>query len=181
MFSETYDFNPMRPTQTAIPKKEVYKSLIIDFLALTFIAFAPALAHLLSFPMYMLEPMRLMLIISLAHSTKTNSYLLAIFLPFFSFLVSGHPVFVKMLIITIELMVNVFLFYFILSRTKHLFGAIFSSIVISKVLCYLLYLVVFSWSFVVTEAAPFFLVVQLLTTLIFSGYIYFANRQKLKS
>ncbi len=167
----------MNTQAVAIPRNTLRKALIIDILALGFIYFTPSIAHLLNFPVYMLEPMRVMLILSLAHSTRQNSYLLALTLPLFSFLVSGHPEAVKMMIITAELTVNVFLFYLLADRMRNLFLAGLVSILGSKVLCYLAYLVVFSMAFVREESGTLFLVVQLITTLIFSGYLYFLSKK----
>lgn len=162
----------------SIPRKELLKALFIDILALAFIYFTPSIAHMFNFPVYMLEPMRVMLILSIAHSTRKNSYLLALTLPLFSFLVSGHPEPVKMMIITAELLVNVFLFYLIASRIRNLFLSGLLSIVISKAFCYLAYLVVFSAMFVREEAGAVFLLVQAITTLLFSGYLFIISKSK---
>jgi hypothetical protein len=170
----------MRTTLT-INRSKIRNSVLIDGLALAFIYFIPSLAHLVSLPVYMIEPMRVMLILSLAHSSKWNSYLLALTLPLFSYLVSGHPFFGKMVIITAELVVNVFLFYFLFSRLGKFFWSAFLSIVLSKLLAYLLYLVFFSFAFVIEESEVVFLSVQVLTTLIFSGYILFTRSSQIKS
>ncbi len=159
-----------------LSRKALVKALLIDMAALAFILLVPSLAHLFSFPVYMLEPMRVMVILSLAHSTRQNSYLLALALPAFSFLVSGHPEAVKMMIITAELVLNVFLFYLVAARTRNFFVSGLLSIAASKVFCYLAYLAFFSLAFVKEEAATVFLVVQLLTTLVFSGYLYVINK-----
>ncbi len=74
----------MATNLTAINTKGlISKSLIIDILGLTFIYFVPAISHLLSFPLYLVEPMRVMLIIAIAHTTKRNAYLIALTLPVF--------------------------------------------------------------------------------------------------
>jgi hypothetical protein len=153
------------------------KEALIDLAALTFIYFTPTLVHLLNFPVYMMEPMRIMLVISFAYSSKNNSFLLALSLPLFSFLVSGHPEFIKMMVITAELTLNVYLFYFLLGRRSGTFPAALLSIIASKLFCYLLYLAVFSWAFVRAEAAPVFLIVQALTTLVFSSYLYLSLKR----
>jgi hypothetical protein len=162
----------MKALTITLNRKEALKTALIDLSALALVYFTPTLVHLLNFPVYMLEPMRVMLIISFAYSAKRNSYLLALSLPLFSFLVSGHPEFLKMMVITAELTLNVYLFYFLLERRSGTFLAALLSIAGSKLFCYLLYLVVFSWAFVRAEAAPVFLLVQLLTTFIFSGYLF---------
>jgi hypothetical protein len=166
-------------TQVAsLSRKDLLKALLIDMAALAFILFTPSLAHFFSFPVYMLEPMRLMMILSIAHSSKKNSYLLALSLPLFSFLVSGHPEPVKMMIITAELTLNVFLFYFLAARIRNSFASAFLSILASKAFCYLAYLVIFSLAFVREEAGTVFLLVQALTTLIFSSYLFLALKNK---
>lgn len=164
-------------TQVAlIPRKELVKALLLDMMALAFIYFTPSIAHLLNFPVYMLEPMRVMLILSLAHSTRKNSYLLAFTLPLFSFLVSGHPEAVKMMIITSELVLNVFLFYLLAGKLRNLFVSGLLAILFSKAFCYLAYLVIFSAAFVREEAGTTFLLVQACTTLLFSGYLFIISK-----
>ena len=170
----------MRTVTQASMSRDWIRGILIDIAALAFIYFVPALAHLLNFPVYMIEPMRLMLILSLAHSTKKNSYLLALTLPLFSFLVSSHPAFGKMLIVTAELTLNVFLFYFLLARMKNGFVAMLLAIIASKATCYLLYLAFFPVSFFLVEAAPLFLGVQAAVTLIFSGYVFIFHRKNRK-
>jgi hypothetical protein len=168
----------MKSISTALRSKEAIINLSLDTFALAFILFMPAIAHLISFPIYMIEPMRLMLIISLAHGTKNNSYFLALSLPLFSFLVSGHPFFFKMLIITGELTLNVLLFYVLRSRIKNIFVSLFSAIIISKLACYLAYLVFFSRAFVLEESSLSFILVQLATTLVFSAYVYYFEKRQ---
>jgi len=79
------------------------KSLALDFIALAIIYFIPTLTHLFSFPLYYIEPMRIMVILAIAHTTKRNAYLLALTLPLFSLLVSGHPILYKSLLMSVEL------------------------------------------------------------------------------
>jgi hypothetical protein len=161
----------MNSTGSLSLTKNSLSGIIIDIVALAFIYFAPTLAHLFSFPVYMIEPMRLMLILSIVHSGKKNTLILALTLPLFSFIVTSHPVFLKMIIITCELVANTLLFYFFYRKLQP-FWAMFLAIITSKILCYLLYLVFFPVSFVIAEADPLFLGVQMATTLIFSGYVF---------
>jgi len=151
-------------------KSGITKGFILDFIAVAFIYFIPSLTHLINLPVYLIEPMRLMLILSMVHSGRFNSLLLAMTLPLFSFLVSAHPAAGKMLIITAELVLNVFLFYFFLGRFKRPFFAMISSIILSKLMAYALYFVFFSMVFVRSEAEISFLLIQLITTILFSSY-----------
>jgi len=168
----------MKAMTTSIWTPRSMVTLILDTGALLFIYFIPALVHYLSVPVYMIEPMRLMLILAIAHTHRYNALVLALTLPAFSFLVSGHPAFLKMLIITGELALNVAIFYLLVNRIRNFFATMFLSILLSKMACYAAYALVFSMAFVREEAAPLFLIVQLFTTAIFSIYISltFKNR-----
>lgn len=162
----------MKSYATVVPTKELLKTVCIDTVALAFIYFTPSIAHLIAFPVYMIEPMRIMVILSIAHSTRRNSYLLALTLPFFSYITTAHPEFFKMLIITAELILNVFLFYGLNSRMKNTFLSMITAIITSKVVCYLMYLIFFSIAFVRNEADVLFLFVQFITTIVFSSYLF---------
>ena len=87
------------------------KEYALDFLAIAFIYFIPSISHLFSFPVYLFEPMRIMLILCVAHSSKKNAYLIALTLPVFSFIISSHPSLLKTAIMTAELTLNMFLFF----------------------------------------------------------------------
>ena len=87
------------------------KSIVLDIFALAFIYFVPTISHLLNIPLYLIEPMRIMLILAIVHTSKKNAYIIALTLPLFSFLVSAHPNIFKVLLITAELVLNVWLFF----------------------------------------------------------------------
>jgi hypothetical protein len=154
------------------------RSVVLNLFALALIYFLPAISHLVGFPLYLLEPMRIMLILAIAHTSQRNAYMLALTLPLFSFMVSAHPSFLKMMLITAELVLNVWLFYFILKMAKNHFAAMLSSIIISKVIYYgikflLISFVMLSGSLVSTP-----LYIQLITSVVFSGYVFFIFRNK---
>ena len=99
----------------------------------------PTLSHLTSLPLYRFEPMRCVLLFNLLLTgSKTNSYIMALSLPLFSFFVGGHPVFVKALLMAVELSANIFLFNLISSKVKNTAGAMFIAIIASKALYYLI-------------------------------------------
>ena len=153
------------------------KTLAIDFFALLAIYFVPVLSHLTALPIYFIEPMRIMLILALAHTTKRNSYLIALTLPVFSFLVSAHPSLVKSLLMSFELGLNIWLFYFIAKRVSNNFVSMFASIAASKIFFYgvkftLVGLALWSSSLVTIP-----ILMQLVMTIILSVYIYFALRK----
>jgi hypothetical protein len=166
----------MNSLNLSINRKETLITSLLNVMALAFIYFTPALSHVLNLPIYLIEPMRLMLILALVHTNKRNAYLLAFTLPMFSFMVSGHPVFAKMLLISFELALNVFLFYFISKRSRSVLFAALGSIIFSKAAYYLvkfglLQLLLLNGKLVST---PLF--IQLITTLIFSFYCYLILR-----
>ena len=152
--------------------------VMFDVVVIAILVAATATAHLLPFPLYYLEPMRLMLVLAMVHTTRTNSYLLAMVLPLLSWAVSGHPEPVKALIITVELVSNVAVYYWMITRLQKPFAAMLISIILAKFLCYLLYWPVFSVAFMVAESGWDFLAMQLLVTLILSGYAAMILRRK---
>jgi hypothetical protein len=155
-----------------------YKTAITDIAALVFVGIVPAASHLFKFPVYYIEPMRVMLILSLLYSSRWNAYILAIVLPLFSFLVSGHPAPLKMSIIMAELVLNAWLFLFFYQKTRKPFLSTFSSIIISKIFCYSMYLVVFSMAFVKDEAEMTFIFAQVILTLFLSSLVWFISNRR---
>lgn len=158
-----------------------YRTAITDIAALVFVGLVPAASHLFKFPVYYIEPMRVMVVLALLYSSRWNAYALAIVLPLFSFLVSGHPAPIKMMIIMAELLVNAWLFLYFYKKSRKPFLSAFGSILISKVFCYAMYFVVFSMAFVKAEAETTFLIAQMTLTILLSGAIWFiAYRRKSK-
>ena len=164
--------------ENILSKNLILKNVLIDLGALALVYLIPASVHFTGLPVYMIEPMRLMLVISFVHGSRANSFLLACSLPFFSYLVSGHPELVKMLIITGELALNTALFYWLVKRYGSPFTALLLSVVISKIACYLAYWPVFSFGFMVEEAGMTFLIAQAVTTLLFSLYVFLSYKPR---
>lgn len=150
----------------------VRKSILIDIAGLALIYLIPTLAHLTQMPIYFLEPMRLMLVLALVHTNKRNAYVLAFTLPLFSFVISSHPVFIKMLMITVELALNVYLFYLYKKLMKKVFPAIVFSIISSKLIYYLMKYIVIGFGFLNSGLISTPLLIQLITTTVFSTYVY---------
>lgn len=117
-------------------KNSGVKSIVFDFIALTVIFLTPALSHMIGIPFYILEPMRLMLVLSILHTHRANAYFIAILLPLFSFVVSSHPVLMKSVLISAELVINVFIFLIVYKKIKNGAIAMFSGIVVSKIIYY---------------------------------------------
>ncbi|MCX6268317.1 MAG: hypothetical protein NTW16_13315 [Bacteroidetes bacterium] len=163
----------MKTLATPFIQKTTLVSLFTDITAMAFIYLVPSISHLLSFPVYLIEPMRLMLILAMVHTSRKNAYLLAFTLPLFSLLISGHPVLPKMLLIMLELTLNVFLFYILLKKVKYVFPAILFSIMISKILYYFLKFILIQVAVINTEIFSTPILIQVITTFVFSIYLYF--------
>ena len=112
------------------------KTYLIDLFLISFIYFLPALSHMLAFPVYYLDPMRIALVITLAHTTKRNSFLIALTLPIFSFLISSHPQVIKSVLISAELLINIALFFYLSKKIKNEFISLSVSIIASKIFYY---------------------------------------------
>jgi hypothetical protein len=159
--------------------KSYIKPALLDVFALAFIYFLPAISHLLSIKLYLIEPMRVMLVLALVHTHKKNAYLLALTLPLFSFLISAHPVFVKTMLISAELVVNVALFYFLVKRLQVL-AAIFVSIWLSKMFYYSLKSLAMLSILPGDSLVSTPLLIQLATSLVFSLYLFaFFKKEKI--
>lgn len=150
----------------------LYRSLIIDGLALVFIYSVPALSHLFSFPVYFIEPMRLMLILALVHTNRHNAYILALTLPVFSLLISGHPFPLKTALISAELFLNVYFFYLFSTLVSRKSVALLLSILGSKIIYYLLKYALIAMVLIESSLFSTPILVQLITTLVFSGYMF---------
>lgn len=120
--------------QNAILGKSILtkKVIIFDLLALLAIYLVPVFSHKLSLPVYYIEPMRMAIVFSIIYANFNNSLLIAITLPFFSFLVSAHPVLAKTVLIATELAMNVVLFYWFSKLIKNDTLSLAISILLSK-------------------------------------------------
>ncbi|MBE0647810.1 MAG: hypothetical protein IH596_08505 [Bacteroidales bacterium] len=168
----------MKAISTAVLQRTTIASVFIDSGALLFIYLVPSISHLLSLPVYLIEPMRLMLILALVHTSKKNAYLLALTMPLFSFLISSHPVVPKMMLITFELVFNVFLFYLLTKRMKYLFPAILLSILISKIAYYLIKFGLIQMTVLDSELVSTPITIQVIMVILFSSYVYLFYKRR---
>jgi hypothetical protein len=111
---------------------------VFDAAALALIFFIPAFSHLLSIPVYLFEPMRIILVIAMIHTNRKNAIILAVTMPLVSFVFSGHPVIIKSLVMSAELLTNVLLFFYFKKIIKNPFLVVFLSIIFSKLFYYLI-------------------------------------------
>ncbi len=148
------------------------KNITFDLFALAVIYLVPAVSHLLSFPVYYMEPMRLMLILAIVHTSRRNAYLIAITLPIFSLLISAHPSIIKTSLITGELLVNLWLFFFLSEKLSNKSMSIFLSIIASKLLYYLMKFLLINSALMSGELLATPIYIQLVTLAAFCSYFY---------
>lgn len=114
-----------------------------------------------------------------------NAYILALSIPLFSSLVTGHPPLFKAILISIELYVNILLFVQLLNRANlHFTLSLFASIIGSKLVYYALKYAFINFGLVEGELITTDLEIQLGTmvfmTLIFS-LVWISSGQKSRS
>lgn len=162
----------------SLQSRNVLLTVLLDFIALAFVFFVPALSHITGVPLYLAEPMRVMVILALLHSHKFNAWALALILPTFSFFASGHPYPVKMAIMTAELLVNVALFRLLVTRTSP-FASMLIAIVASKVFYYVLKYVFVSAGLLRMDLFSTPVLIQVVTTLVFSLYAFLVLKKNI--
>jgi len=161
-----------------LKSRKTVQTIIFNAFAFLFIFLVPAISHLIMLPVYYIEPMRVMLILMLLHTTKTNAYIIALTLPVFSFLLSGHPIPPKMMLISAELILNVFLFFFLVNKIKSVPAALFISVIGSKVFYYLVKLVLINAAVLSSGLVGIPIYIQIVMALLFTGYAFVAIRKK---
>lgn len=115
----------------------VLKVLVLDMLSVLAVYTIPAISHILAYPLYLFDPMRLIVLMGfMVYRNKWNSCALALTLPLVSFILSGHPVAIKNGLIAVELLTNVLLLSFMLSRRFNSTVSLVSSIFVSKLVYY---------------------------------------------
>lgn len=159
-------------------QQKTITTIVIDLAGLALIYAIPTLSHLLSFPLYLIEPMRIMLILALVHTTKTNAFIIVLTLPLFSFMISGHPIFPKMILIALELLLNVTLFYLLVKKINRIFPAILLSILLSKLAYYGLKFALIKLALLDSVIISTPLYIQLVMMLLLSGYLYLFYRKE---
>jgi len=170
----------MNAITSAFDFRRSWPAWLLDGIALLAIYFIPTLSHMVGIPFYLFEPMRIFVILSVLHSNRMNSYLIAIGLPLFSFMISSHPVLIKALLIGFELLVNVYLFFFAKRRiASH--WAILLSVIFSKIIYYLIKYVLIHFAFLESSLISTPLYFQIFTTMAFGLYAYIWFRKSLSS
>ena len=158
--------------------KNIGVAVLTDILALVFIYFVPALTHLFKIPLYYADPMRIAIFSIFALTKKENVYIMAFSIPLLSFLISGHPVFPKFLIISLELFINVFLIYRLSVIIKNKFIIVLTSLILSKAVYYLIKYILIKLTVLETELISTPLYIQIILMLVFSVILAFILRRR---
>ena len=154
----------------------ISKSIIIDLVLLGVIYLLPTISHFLVFPLYLLEPMRIVIFASIILSrNKYNSCLLAVTIPLFSYFFGAHPVFLKSILIGIELLINVLLFWTLLQRWKNVFYVTFISIFVAKLVYYALKYMCVTFGWIHLDIISTSIPLQILVACIISGIMFFSK------
>jgi hypothetical protein len=128
----------MNTTKAAVWTNQARTTSLIDLGIILAIYLLPGITHILPVPLYLIDPMRLLLFLTLITTQRMNSLVLAATIPFLSTLFSGHPVFPKNILIAAELSLNVMVFHWIMGKKDSLMIAGVVSILSAKVFYYLL-------------------------------------------
>jgi len=123
---------------TALAALHKHRStILIDIGLLAALYLLPAFSHLTALPLYMFEPMRVALLVALLFTARANAFLIAFTLPLASFLLSGHPVPVKALLMGIELTVLVACYGYLAQKLRvPAFAALAAAILAGKLVYY---------------------------------------------
>jgi hypothetical protein len=152
--------------------KKYFATYTLNILAIMLVYFIPTISHLTGVPFYLFEPMRVFIILALVHSNKTNAYVLALTLPLFSFAIASHPVFLKSIIMTLELVLNVYLYYLFVEKKMANYQAVILSIIGSKLIYYFMKFLLLHFLLIQTNLISTPIYIQLITLAVFGIYSY---------
>ena len=112
-------------------------TFLIDVALIAALYFLPSLSHVTALPLYMLEPMRVALIIALLFTNRTNAYFIAFTIPLASAIITGHPTPFKALLMGIEFSILVACYgYLVQTLRVPAFAALTAAILVGSVSIY---------------------------------------------
>ena len=148
-------------------------SLFLDIIAVLLIVFLAAISRFIDYHLYELDPMRMMIILAFAFTPRWNGWVLALLLPLASYFFGYHPSMTKTSLMAIELLLNVWLFWYLLDKTKMTLLAILISIVFSKAVYYAMKYLCLQLGWLSGDLISTPLETQMITTAIFSLFVFF--------
>jgi hypothetical protein len=152
------------------------KSISIDLAAILIIYFLPQISVLLNIPFYLFEPMRIIIVAAMVHSSRNNAYLLALLLPLFSLLFSNHPSVMKTFILSCDLLLNIFLYFRLNKLYNNKFLSMATSILISKAAYYLFKYLLIKFSLIDSSLIATPVYIQLLIIIVLSTYVFLIDK-----
>ena len=157
-----------------IKTQTIINHVVLDAVLLTMVCLIPAASHLLSIPLYMLNPMLALLLTGvLVGKDWRNALLLAVLLPLTSSLLTGMPVAGKMVCMMAEMVTIVGLFT-LLSKRWSTLPAVLIAILAGKAVYYGLKAIVIAPAVLVGTAWW----LQLGTVLVWGGLFALLYRKK---
>ena len=151
---------------------KVSASLLLDVIAVIFIVYMSEISRFVGYQMYVIDPMRMMIVLAFAFTPRWNAWVLAILLPLASYFWGYHPTITKTTLIAIELLLNVWLFWYLLDKTKMALLSILISIVFSKAVYYMMKFFCLRLGWLEGDLIATPLETQVITTVIFSVFIF---------
>ena len=123
--------------------------------------------------------MRVIIIFAIVHTSKENTYIIAVLLPAVSYLFSSHTSVIKTFILSGDLLINIFLYFNLIKLKINKFLLMSICIVASKIVYYLAkYLLI---HFLVLKgnliATPIY--IQVMIVIILGGYVYLLDKLSL--
>ena len=165
----------------AVPNSAT-RAILVDALVILSFYLTIVFAHVLPFPLYKLDPMKILVLFTVAYSSRGNALGIAAALPILSFLSTGHPVFPKFLIMSGELIVFAFVLGTLSQRKSNGMLAFLGAVLLSKSAYYLVKFAAISADFLdqTLISTNFYTQIQALAIL---GAVYFViqflrNRQQ---
>ena len=156
------------------------KSLLIDLGGILLIYFLTEISSLLNIHFYLFEPIRVIIIIALIHTSKENTYILAVLLPAFSYLFSNHSSVIKTYILSGDLLLNIFLYFSLIKFEINKFLLMSVCIVASKLAYYLAKYLLIQFTVLKGDLIATPLYIQILIVIFLSGYVYLVAKLSIK-
>ena len=100
----------MNQNTSTLQQPGLSQALLLDSILISAFSLFIAFSHLIPVPLYLLDPMKVFILIPLLFSRQQHALVIAILLPLISTVISGHPIFPMNILIGIELGTFVILF-----------------------------------------------------------------------
>lgn len=148
------------------------KGLTFIICGLLIIYFLPNISSIINIPLYLFEPMRIIVVVSIIHSSKKGAYLLGLLLPLFSLILSNHPSVPKTFILIADLLLNVVLYFKLTKVYGNKFLCMSVSILLSKIMYYLIKYLFIKLSLIEGSFIATPIYIQVIIIMVLSTYVY---------